>query len=189
MDFRRRLKDEFGRRRGANPRYSLRAFARDLDTDHSTLSQILRHRRNLSPRMVQLFGRRLRLRPDVIVEACVAQDAEAVLRLAGLRSFRPDSRWIATRTGIPLDAVNAALHWLLHKRELVMASAIWWVPRIPGRLLLTNPPPQPAWKSTPRLAPSAARIRGLPRASWSQTRPGPPVHDQPGTSAAAQNTP
>jgi hypothetical protein len=127
VSFRQVLKSEVERRCRNNPRYSLRAFARHLGTDHSTLSQILRRRRNLTARMVRSFGTRLRLGPEAIAEACVAQDSEAVLRLIRSRPFRPDSRWMATRTGMPLDRVNAALHWLLYKGALAMKSANPWM--------------------------------------------------------------
>lgn len=41
MDLRQTLTAELGQRQRRNPRYSLRAFARDLGTDHVTLSQAL----------------------------------------------------------------------------------------------------------------------------------------------------
>lgn len=126
MDFRQTLEHEFGQRRARNPRYSLRAFARFLGTDHATLSQILRGRRPLSPQMVRRFGGRLGLSPALIHEACVEQNARAITRLARAPAFRPNSRWIASRTGIPLDAVNAALHRLLHHGELVMETVNRW---------------------------------------------------------------
>lgn len=46
--FRDVLRDELARRCSANGQYSLRAFARDLGIDHSSLSQILRGRRSLT---------------------------------------------------------------------------------------------------------------------------------------------
>lgn len=126
MYFRQRLEAEFAQRRQRNARYSLRAFARDLGTDHSTLSQILRERRALSARKVALLGRRLRLERGVLAEACVRQNAEAVLRLARSRNFQPNTRWIATRTGIPIDGVNAALAQLLREGHLAMTSTHHW---------------------------------------------------------------
>jgi transcriptional regulator with XRE-family HTH domain len=128
VNFRQTLEAELGRRRAANARYSLRAFARYLGTDHATLSQILRGRRNLSPKMVRRLGARLGLGRSAITDACVRQEAAAILRLAHLKTFRPNSRWIATRTGIPLDGVNAALHRLIHDGALVMQAADRWVP-------------------------------------------------------------
>ena len=126
VNFRQALQDEFGQRQRRNPRYSLRAFARDLGTDHSALSQILRGRRPLSPRMIRRFGARLRLSPAVVADACIQHDADAILRLAQSPGFCTHSRWIAARTNLPLDAVNAALHRLLYHGRLVMKSAHKW---------------------------------------------------------------
>ena len=126
MQFRQQLEAEFARRRQRNASYSLRAFARDLVTDHATLSQILRGRRPLSARTVALFGRRLGLSRAAIVEGAVEQHAEAILKLVRSGKYRPDSRWIATRTGIPLDSVNAALDRLVRHRQLTMQSRKRW---------------------------------------------------------------
>lgn len=126
MDIRHTLAAELAQRRTRNPRYSLRAFARDLGTDHATLSQLVRGRRVLSTRMVRMIGRRLNLCAADIAEACERHHADAILRLARSRAFQPSSRWIATRTGLPLDAVNAALARLLHQRQLRMEAAGRW---------------------------------------------------------------
>ncbi len=126
MDLRQTLTAELGQRRLRNARYSLRAFARDLGTDHATLSQLLRGRRVLSPRLVRQFGRKLHLSTADIADASEQHHADAILRLSRLASFRPNSRWIATRTGLSLDSVNAALARLLHQRQLVMESATQW---------------------------------------------------------------
>ena len=127
MDLMQTLAAEFAQRRGNNSRYSLRAFARDLGTDHATLSQVIRGRRVLSPRMARKFGRRLHLPEADILEACEQHNAEAILRLGRTAAFRPNSRWIATRTGLPLDVVNAALARLIHERRLVMQAAKKWI--------------------------------------------------------------
>jgi hypothetical protein len=127
MDLRQLLVSELARRQYDNARYSLRAYARDLGTDHATLSQVLRGRRVLSPRLARQFGRKLRLPEPAIAEACELHHAEALLRLAKLRAFRCDSRWIATRTGLPLDAVNRALHRLIFDRRLIMAARDRWI--------------------------------------------------------------
>jgi transcriptional regulator with XRE-family HTH domain len=126
MDFRQMVKAEFQRRRRTNPRYSLRSFARFLGTDHATLSQILRGKRNLSPTTVRRFGERLGVSPRIIADVCLRQHAEAILRLSRAPSFCTHTRWIAARTGIALDAVNIALYLLIREGELVMRSADRW---------------------------------------------------------------
>ena len=118
---------EFAQRRDRNGRYSLRAFARDLGTDHATLSQVVRHKRVLSPRLAKKFGLRLNLPERDILEACERHNADAIVKLGRGASFRPNSRWISTRTGLPLDTVNSAIARLVHERRLVMQSTGSWL--------------------------------------------------------------
>src|SRR5678816_1410219 len=81
-DLRARLEQELARRSGANPTYSLRALARDLDIDHSTLSQILRRKRPLTAATIDRLGARLGLGADAIA-ACVAHAARAASQRSG----------------------------------------------------------------------------------------------------------
>jgi hypothetical protein len=76
--------------------------------------------------MVRQFGSQLRLNPSIVIEASAQQSAEAVLRLAQSPSFCAQSRWIAARTGLPIDAVNVALHRLVRDGDLVMESSNCW---------------------------------------------------------------
>ena len=126
MDMRSILQLEFNRRRARNPRYSLRAFANALGTHHSTLSQMMRARRRLTTRTIRRFGHRLGLSAPEIREACVAEHCAAIRRLVSDPRFCADSRWIAIMTGISLDDVNIALHWLLYRRELIMSAPQTW---------------------------------------------------------------
>jgi transcriptional regulator with XRE-family HTH domain len=66
--FRQFLQEELASRCVRNPRYSLRAFARYLRLDHSTLSQLLRGRRRFTARTVERIGTRLSLAPAVITQ-------------------------------------------------------------------------------------------------------------------------
>ena len=65
-DLRTYLQNEFTHRKSSNPGYSLRAFARILKIDHSTLSQIMRGKRDLSSERVEKLGMAIGLPPDVI---------------------------------------------------------------------------------------------------------------------------
>jgi DNA-binding GntR family transcriptional regulator len=76
--------------------------------------------------MVRKLGSHLRLSPSIIADAATQQNAEAVLRLAQAPGFRVQSRWIAARTGLPVDTVNIALHRLLSDGDLVMESSTCW---------------------------------------------------------------
>jgi len=120
------LQAEFERRRGTNPRYSLRSFARDLSLDHSTLSQILRGRRRLTGRTVRALGRRLRLPAADVAELCALENESAVLSVLDRRNFQADSRWVASMIGIPLDEVNVTLQLLLRKRIVAMTARARW---------------------------------------------------------------
>jgi transcriptional regulator with XRE-family HTH domain len=126
MDFRSTLSAEYNRRRRINARYSLRAFARSLNSHHATLSQILRGQRRATPRVIHQLGPSLGMTIGDIREACLEEHCLAIRRVVTDRRFRADSRWIAMLTGIPLDEVNIALHWLLYRRQLVMSSPQTW---------------------------------------------------------------
>ena len=125
MTFRAVLTAELDRRRTANPRYSLRSFARDLSVDHSTLSQILRGKRRITGRNVRAMGRRLRLAAPQIAELCAVENDAAVLATLDRPNFKADSRWVATMAGIPIDEVNVTLQRLLRKRIVTMKEARW----------------------------------------------------------------
>jgi hypothetical protein len=126
MDLRQELATEFAQRRERNAHYSLRAYARDLRTDHASLSQILRGRRALSARMATFLGRRLGIGGSMLIKAAIRQNAVAILTLIRSGKFQPNCRWIAVRTGIPLDEINAALTQLLSNGVLEMHSSRGW---------------------------------------------------------------
>jgi transcriptional regulator with XRE-family HTH domain len=91
------LENEFSRRRLKNPRYSLRAFARSVEVEHSTLSQLLRGRRSMTWKSIRLIACRMRW------------TGAALLRLSGQPDFQFDSRSISRELGISMDEVNVAL--------------------------------------------------------------------------------
>ncbi len=156
-DLRLLLQGELARRCASNRQYSLRAFAKFLGVDHSSLSQILRGKRRLTAESVRKLGTRLGLDGKAIdahvarerargnepgAEAAVrevrrlARDTAAliadwqhyaILELIRLRDFRPDSRWLARVLGISTDEINLALHRLLRLGLLEMVSRDQWV--------------------------------------------------------------
>jgi transcriptional regulator with XRE-family HTH domain len=149
-----RLRQEFDLRRQRNPRYSLRALAVFLDTDHSTLSQILRGARRVPVGRVRCWAGKLGIGAEettVYIAAEHAPDprtaerqhqllqwtAEAmsvvnepahwhILRLSTAAEFRPDCRWIAQQIGVTVDQVNLALSRLLRLRLLQVTAAGEW---------------------------------------------------------------
>jgi hypothetical protein len=123
VSFRSLLAQEFEQRQGRNRRYSLRAFARALRTDHATLSQILRRKRALTAAGVRRLAAGLGLDAEQTERFCVEI---AMSRLMTQRTFKPDSRKIARRLGISVDEVNVVLQRLLRLRVLSMNSAKSW---------------------------------------------------------------
>lgn len=123
---------EFARRSERNPRYSLRAMARDLGTHHSTLSRILERQHRVSLRTALALGARLGIDAAEIAAARMTENADAVLHLARRRGFRADSRWIASRTCMPLDDVNVAISELVHTRRVTMTSRTRWTTEQPA---------------------------------------------------------
>ena len=148
------LKREFDARRQRNPRYSLRAFADFLATDHSTLSQIFRGTRRIPASHLRRWGKKLGMTSEEVAvyvaeqhvpdhsvlrrqeqlrhwtaetHAIVIDDTHwRIVRLTGLRGFRADSRWLARKTGVTVDQVNVALSRLLRLRLLEMVPAGKW---------------------------------------------------------------
>lgn len=154
MRFRDRLRHEFESRREKNPRYSLRAMAALLDTDHSTLAQILRGSRRVPANRISVWSRKLKISSEEAAAYTAAEHApdaqtaqrqhqlrhwtaEAMaitsdpahwqlLRLCRDRNFHADSRWIAERIGVSVDTVNIALSRLLRLGLLEIDSADQW---------------------------------------------------------------
>lgn len=139
-----------------NPRFSLRAFAKRLGVDHSTLSQVLRGRRALSAHDLAVVGKRMGLSERAIREHQLVSKKRpltksssevirgyqldldtfqllsawhhyAILELVAVRGFKADSRWIAGTLDIPVEEVNIALQRLLRLGLLEMAKRNRWV--------------------------------------------------------------
>jgi plasmid maintenance system antidote protein VapI len=155
-DFRRHLQAELARRCAANPRYSLRAFAKLLRVNHSTLSQLLRGKRPLTRQTIERFGPRLKLTPEAVMRfvaqlrrpshpdgairqatllahdtACAIAEwhHHAILELLRLPEFQADSRWIGRVLDLSVDEVNLALQRLLRLGMLEMRDRHSWVDR------------------------------------------------------------
>ncbi|MDB4907099.1 MAG: hypothetical protein JWO05_1883 [Gemmatimonadetes bacterium] len=131
MMLRERLQQEFDARRRRNPRYSLRAFAKSLGTSHTTLSRTLRQRQRLTARTIETLGRALGLSATELRDATTEEHCALVLAAIGDARSRPESRSLAVMTGLPIDSVNVALHWLLYRRELELTTTTHWTPTTP----------------------------------------------------------
>ncbi|MGM9481454.1 hypothetical protein ACS5PN_09715 [Roseateles sp. NT4] len=126
MSLHKLLSSTIARRRTVNPAYSLRAFAQSLGVHHATLTRLLAGRTVAKSACVQRVGRRLGLSDTDIQQLGLAEARRGVCRAITRHDFRPDSRWLAAVTGLPLDAVNVALQRLLVDRVLVMRSRGDW---------------------------------------------------------------
>ncbi|MGC4086376.1 MAG: helix-turn-helix domain-containing protein [Polyangiaceae bacterium] len=119
------LAAELERRRSNNPRYSLRAFARDLGMHHASLSRLLRGRLRPSPKLLQSLDARLTLCPTALELGRVEAHDSKVLAVMRRADFVANSRFVATRAGLSLDAVNASLFRLLRAGRLSMRGPDW----------------------------------------------------------------
>lgn len=126
MEIRERLKLEFAKRVGRNPRYSLRAYARSLSLHHATLMRVLDGSRGLSQSSLTSVCVKLGYSPQELRVALIDEDARRIIQLVTDPGFRPDCRWIAMKTGVHLDNVSRALHMLIHQRRLVMSTSEQW---------------------------------------------------------------
>ena len=189
--FRLLLQSELARRCSRNPQYSLRSFAQQLSVDPSTLSQWLRHRRPLTSRVIENIGQQLGLSPDRIrayidyemrcppveaphtnqltAETLAALEhphALAILELAHLEDFTPDSRWIGAKLNLSVDTVNVALHRLVSLGLLRMHSTNTWVDCIPAAVGVLEDVPDE----------QAAALHADAGGSWVRAIRGMPTH-------------
>lgn len=163
--FRSLLNAELGRRCAKNPKYSLRAFALDLEIDHASLSHILRGRRRLTATMIERLGRRLALspvqiasfqtyenmtagspnKPSTVIDfktltqyaSAVANDWRhlAILELTRLDCFKTDVGWIARVLDSTPDQINVAINRLCYLGMLRMESSDKWVDATGGLVI------------------------------------------------------
>jgi DNA-binding Lrp family transcriptional regulator len=162
-DFRAFLQSELTRRLKANPRYSLRAFAKALQVDHSTLAKILAGKRPLGRIAMRRLGTKLGLsEAEVSLFATASSGAEdtdfqqlsldsfsvisdwhhfAILELLRTDDFRADEKWIAQALGIPKPEATAAVQRLkrLGLIQQEPSTGKWFQPADGKATTLGNP--------------------------------------------------
>ena len=152
--FSKTLAREFELRRKRNSRYSIRAFAAFLRTDHSTLSQILRGARRVPVNRIGAWAKKLGMGDEEITFYAAAESApdateharqeqirhwtaEAasianepihwkILELSRRPKFRFDCRWIASQLSVTVDEVNVAFSRLLRLRLIAANGQDKW---------------------------------------------------------------
>lgn len=150
-DFRVFLKSELMRRMAKNPRYSLRAFAKSLAVDHSTLSQILRFKRKISSTTCQEMCRALGLDAEAQQRFTNFLDQEnqtedlmkfhqlrmdlflmtsdwvhdAILELTRLKHFKSEISFVTKALGVSVEEAQTAVDRLLRLELLKIENGVW----------------------------------------------------------------
>jgi transcriptional regulator with XRE-family HTH domain len=118
------LSRELERRKQRNARYSLRAFARDLDCDHATLSQWLRGTRPMSHAAEEHLFARLDLDADERNRAREIEEDD--LRVIAAMATEPTTTHeLAAASGLPVDRANIALSKLLRLNLAKLDQGKW----------------------------------------------------------------
>ncbi|MGZ3692749.1 MAG: TIGR02147 family protein [Bdellovibrionota bacterium] len=139
LDFRWWLQKEFTDRSRKNPRFSLRSFAKLLEMDASSVSQILAGKRKISPKIVEKVSERLSIPPTTKAQLLsslpkkkseastqapafqLSADAFAVvadwyhyaiLELTFTENFSSSPKWIAKKLGISATEASVAIERL-----------------------------------------------------------------------------
>lgn len=121
------LSRELTRRQQRNPRYSLRAFARDLDCDHATLSQWLRGTRPMSIDAEEHVFVRLDMDATERARARDLDDDDLKVLQAIARTESTLTQDVASAAGLPLDRANVALTKLLRLRVVKLEQSRWHI--------------------------------------------------------------
>lgn len=148
--FRQTLKEELLKRQKKNPKYSIRAFAKQLEVDSSTLSQILSGKRTLTDNMSNAFGKRLKFSAAKIrsikkgssryknFEKMEADAFEvisewyyyAILELTQCENFRGSPLWISRVLALPLNQTLEAIKRLQRLNYLEITPDGKWIDRL-----------------------------------------------------------
>jgi hypothetical protein len=126
MDLAANLRAEYARRRAANRRYSLRAFARAVGTSHASLSRLWRGTQRPRSSTIAAVGARLGWTDERIAGAVRDANVARLCALVARPGFRADVRWLAVRLNLSLDEVQLALHEALRCRRLSMSAPAAW---------------------------------------------------------------
>jgi len=145
QSFQESIMEEYARRIKKNRKYSLRAFAKYLGLNHSSLSRIIRGKQKPTLRLVEQVSKKLTADPktlskwkkDISKELTskgLTQDLEwlcmVITHLLKQSDFSPNTFWIAGKLGIPFNEVNIALSWMCSQGELQMDGKHWrWLPQ------------------------------------------------------------
>jgi len=119
------LLHELSRRKARNASYSLRAFARDLNCDHATLSQWMREKRPLTQEALERLCERLGVTGPAIEYAVHFDPFDLVVLQTATAMEGPTVPAIAEACGCDIDTVNISISRLLRLKMLRMEGARW----------------------------------------------------------------
>lgn len=157
ISFRLWLQRQFTERCKKNSRYSLRAFAKFLSIDHSSLSQILSGKRPISKKSVQTICEKLSANPQDLksfglIKVNQAADADymqismdtfavisdwyhiAILELTFVSGFKPEAKWISKKLSITTEEAKSAVERLKRLELLLEENGSY----VKSSKLLTN---------------------------------------------------
>ena len=153
-DFRAYLQKEFIKRCQKNPKYSLRAFAKQLNISHATLSHVLRGKRPLTAHTLLYLAQGLELKPGTLAQFHIPTERtshktieklkfspididtfevvsdwyhDAILELTKIKQFKGDPRWIAKVLGVSTREARTAVKRLQRLNLLKINNDGTWV--------------------------------------------------------------
>lgn len=161
--FRQYLQEEVSKRAKKNPTYSIRSFAKALNVESSSLSQILSGKRPLTDKMCLRFGTHLGLLP-LKVRALMNSNSQrsngsfamfnklnddafrliadwhyyAILELTHLEEFQGNVKWIAKILDLPFAKVLQAVDRLKRMGYLEVTPENKWIDQLGDSTNLGN---------------------------------------------------
>jgi transcriptional regulator with XRE-family HTH domain len=119
------LNREYERRKRRNARYSLRAFARDLGCDHSTLSQWMRGKRPITEEAAGLICQALGLHGVDRRRVCELDEIDLQVVAAARETEARNCHDLSAASGLGIDRLNISLSKLMRLGVLRMAGSEW----------------------------------------------------------------
>lgn len=144
-NFRLLLREEFVRRCHSNPRYSLRAYAKQMKVDQSLLSKLLNGKRQASPKVIEHVGHCLGWKPSKISTLLQTSSEPfdfiendhfevisewyhfAILELLKTKGCKHDAQWLAGRLSLSSSEIESALERLSRLGYLRRGRKKWEV--------------------------------------------------------------
>ncbi|MFZ3231154.1 MAG: TIGR02147 family protein [Pseudobdellovibrio sp.] len=155
------LKTELKQRQERNANYSLRAFAKFLDIDPSSLSKIMSNRKSVGPTMMKRLASRLGLSSTELSIFCAEHAMEsgflfeplnlktfaamsdwyhqAILELIQVENFQGTPEWISQQLGITLNEAQQAIRDLISMQLISLKEDGGWIDKSSGATSTIQP--------------------------------------------------